>query len=610
MAVRRELDPQMLDMTQQDFARLLDKIGRMKAQRRYETFAGLTGNLPDPEKVREEMLSIMKQIVDFDDSIMSGAVDMRKAELEHQLKVLQVIEGISKSELSGQASIQSSQISARGSTSKSFLQAAGVEDRLKAMELSKVAKNDTLSLIRSLELETQNAAPETVLGAQAGIAARLREVLDKSPTEMGKIMRFINDNTKNPAVQRALVNSISGTTTAAEAQRQAQAMDQEFEQVSGVLQDAQKRLNEQISKGGVSGSATLRATFRQMDKLMPGVLQPDGSIDINVRKMRESLPRDENGKVPSIVALETQLAALQNDPTYEDLRRELLDDPSTAAFAKSVGLEGAPADMIIKKARQLHRKAYRKMRREARRGGESGSFWDEYTFLGPPERDEEPVVDPTEGATKAAQATEGSGAQEASSAAAAGARRKAAAVKQQAQMEAGQDVSSVKTKAEAQKQVDEAVRQAGPSSHEYGPGDTEFSRRQSGAAVQPGVLSQAGSLIGGLLTDFSNPENVRRAVELEKSIANSMPSNPFVRENLGLGARETAASTRDYLRKVKMAQDMAKKPTAPSTIARTPPPAKERAQTVSGESGRELTDQEFLEQNHAELLRQRNLLKK
>jgi hypothetical protein len=610
MAVRRELDPQMLDMTQQDFARLLDKIGRMKAQRRYETFAGLTGNLPDPEKVREEMLSIMKQIVDFDDSIMSGAVDMRKAELEHQLKVLQVIEGISKSELSGQASIQSSQISARGSTSKSFLQAAGVEDRLKAMELSKVAKNDTLSLIRSLELETQNAAPETVLGAQAGIAARLREVLDKSPTEMGKIMRFINDNTKNPAVQRALVNSISGTTTAAEAQRQAQAMDQEFEQVSGVLQDAQKRLNEQISKGGVSGSATLRATFRQMDKLMPGVLQPDGSIDINVRKMRESLPRDENGKVPSIVALETQLAALQNDPTYEDLRRELLDDPSTAAFAKSVGLEGAPADMIIKKARQLHRKAYRKMRREARRGGESGSFWDEYTFLGPPERDEEPVVDPTEGATKAAQATEGSGAQEASSAAAAGARRKAAAVKQQAQMEEVPDVSSVKTKAEAQKQVDEAVRQAGPSSHEYGPGDTEFSRRQSGAAVQPGVLSQAGSLIGGLLTDFSNPENVRRAVELEKSIANSMPSNPFVRENLGLGARETAASTRDYLRKVKMAQDMAKKPTAPSTIARTPPPAKERAQTVSGESGRELTDQEFLEQNHAELLRQRNLLKK
>ena len=328
MAVRREEGPLPLGMTQQEFAQFLDKTGRMKAQGKYEAFAGLTGNLPDREKVREEMLSIMKQIVDFDDSIMSGAVDMRKAELEHQLKVLQVIEGISKSELSGQASIQSSQISARGSTSDSFLQAAGVEDRLKAMELSKVAKNDTLSLIRSLELETQNAAPGTVLGAQAGIAARLREVLDKSPTEMGKIMRFINDNTENPAVQRALVNSISGSTTAAEAQRQAQAMDQEFEQVSGVLQDAQKRLNEQISKGGVSGSATLRATFRQMDKLMPGVLQPDGSIDINVRKMRESLPRDENGKVPSIVALETQLAALQNDPTYEDLRRELSLHPA------------------------------------------------------------------------------------------------------------------------------------------------------------------------------------------------------------------------------------------------------------------------------------------
>ena len=468
MAVRREEGPLPLGMTQQEFAQFLDKTGRMKAQGKYEAFAGLTGNLPDREKVREEMLSIMKQIVDFDDSIMSGAVDMRKAELEHQLKVLQVIEGISKSTLSSQGSIQSSQISARGSTSDSFLQAAGVKDRLKAMELSKVAKNDTLSLIRSLELETQKAAPGTVLGAQAGIAARLREVLDKSPTEMGKIMRFINDNTENPAVQRALVNSISGSTTAAEAQRQAQAMDQEFEQVSGVLQDAQKRLNEQISKGGVSGSATLRATFRQMDKLMPGVLQPDGSIDINVRKMRESLPRDENGKVPSIVALETQLAALQNDPTYEDLRRELLNDPSTAAFAKSVGLEGAPADMIIKKARQLHRKAYRKMRREARRGGESGSFWDEYTFLGPPERDEEPVVDPTEGATKAAQATEGSGAQEASSAAAAGARQRAAAVKQQAQMEEvperenpfgrRMDQSPIETKAEAQERVDEAVK--------------------------------------------------------------------------------------------------------------------------------------------------------
>jgi hypothetical protein len=493
-------------VTEQEFENLLSRVMQMQRQKRYEAFASLTGTLPDADDIRDDVLALTKQIIDYEDATVGGVIKSRQAELEARNNMLKYIADMVNAELSASSRIQAAQIGAKGDAAGAYLKEVGLDRRLKSLEMPKGASDDIQAFL--LKRNGQVATGTSVeLEPQAELEQEFVKVLTDNPQQMGKMLRYVQDNAKRPGMQSALTNILERhPSIKAEAQRQNIALEEEYRQADDILQEANARLAEDLAKGGVSGTARFRAMFQMMDKLMPGSLDSQGNLVLDVEKMRENLPRDENGEIPAIVALESQLSDLMNNPTYEGLREGLTEDP---AFVRYKQENGYPDDRTaLKGLRKELRRNYRDVRRQGRIAmrakfgkptarDQKFQPW-EYDFLGPPERDEDPKVDPTAGATKAAQATEGSGAQEATMGPGTTrpARKKA---KEEAKLDElypekdiygafqdSSDVSPVESKAEAQERVK---------------ADVEAVTTASGMLIEPSyrayTQARAGSLARG-----------------------------------------------------------------------------------------------------------------
>ena len=558
---------QNLDVDRKEMARLLERDRRLQKQSEYETFSRFIGQpvgISDAQR-NDDILAITKQLMDAEKDIRADRSDARRAELEANANILKYLTSMVSSVLSSKASIQSSQLSAKAQTAKAYLEEANIEQRLKNLEMTAPARNAAQAFLDTAKYETDPQTGE-LLSQQELFSGFQEQVLAKHPDQVGKIMRFVQSNADPKIADALMARTNTGSGYAETARDQLQALDEEIRQIDDVLAKQNNFLMTELNRAGVSASPEIRDVFNGLNKVFPGLItiNPDGSAGLNVKKGIEGLPKDEEGKTPSIIALEAELANLQKNPDAASMRQELINDPAFQDFLSDRGLSTVEMGLkaLRKEARITYRDAKRKDRQQMRAmyGGRDPKEVQrriEYSFIGDEASDAEPEKPAVpEGTPDAAQATEGSGAQEAASAAGKPKPKAAAATAAATPEEMGQGVmdslgamnealSGMGGSREREARVEAAVHKASPwkpTLHQHGlvtQGDTSW-RAVTGTDAGPAGLDQSG-LYGTEDRQFPGLR-VEGFVEKPVKTMQSIGAHPSEEQQRSMAERFKAAS--------------------------------------------------------------------
>lgn len=420
---RRTRTFQNIETDREEMESLLQQMGRLRKQQDFETYASLVGldYGSTPEEIRDATLMITKQMIDFHEATSGGAIKSQGAKLKARNEILKALIGLAGRAGSASATVQSAQKGAMGQLSGEMLKQSDINKRIEALNLSQNAEKDIQGFILNIQQTPPVGSGE--LAVQQAQHQKYQEILTKYPDELGLIAQHVQMNAR-PEVANALNEALSGTGIGNQVGAQLLAVQQEMQDIDAEMKDTMSAITQEIRRGGVSGGANLKDVLNTAAKMMPGLLSDDGTLQVDIDAMMKGVPVDpETGKPLPIVTLEAQLADLQNNTTAAGLRDALVSDPAFQDYMEDRGLTTVTG--ALKMLRKEYRTNYRDAKRRDREtmkamfGGrlpraERMKSRLEYMFIGGPEREEapkEPAI--PEGTSAAAQATEGSGAQEA-----------------------------------------------------------------------------------------------------------------------------------------------------------------------------------------------------